>query len=190
VTIPYNVSKKILVVVLFFSVESNAQDEAQEFPLPRRQVIVGLARNHPTSFSLRTYKSGNIQPYFEYLFLSRPNWLVSLGAGYKAFVTKDDVVDPLLSVRQSFSYLIRLDYNMHVGLGVEWLYLTPTKEVGLLPQRKDDRESEVGAGAFVKVIHQMDERFGLNIQVSRWRGTATMELHGFEMGVGLIYFWK
>lgn len=185
-----NKSSKFFCLCLLF-ITSVLQAEELQFPLPRHMLGLELARNHPTSFSLKTYEAGLVQPALEYFFLSRPTWLVGVGAGYKLFTMHEaGKLDSLFTLRQSFSYLIRVDYNMHVGLGVEWLYITPTENVSLLPRRYEDRKSQLGAGAMVQLIHQVDDHLGAMLRVSRWRGTADMDLHGFEMAVGVLWLWQ
>lgn len=168
------------------TVQGPADPVSEINPFKKNYVAVELARNYPMSFTQNGYEPGRYFPAFSYLHNLDESWIMGLGAQFKILNKKDPETGflGLWTVSHETLYVVRLNHPTYVLVGPKILYLLPTRSAKIPLQKEPNFASEIGGGLSLGLTRVVRERFLLTMRAERWRGTRTMQLHGFEVAFG------
>ena len=88
---------------------------------------------------------------------------------------------PLFTLSHEALWSVRLQHPVYLAMGPKMLWLLPSKSATLPMRRSAALGPEFGLGLAAEVQWIINKRFLLAFGAERWRGTATMRLHGFEI---------
>jgi hypothetical protein len=115
-------------------------------------------------------------------------WMAGIQGGFKSFEFRDrGGTFSILSVTHEIYRLIRVYHPWYLGIGYRVHYLAPVIEQSIPTERLPDSNAEVGVAGSMMFITRLAPEFVAFIQLDRWRGTKTNELHGYEFALGFAY---
>lgn len=149
---------------------------------------LGLTRNFPAYYSKNKLSTNHSHPVVSYSFFLNQNWMLELGMQFKILkISRTNEDAALASFYQESSYLIRLSYPTYFFIGGQFLYITPIKKALIPMQRLEEYPIEVGAGLQFGFLYELNSQSFYKFTASRWRGTKSMRLHGYQVSVAYAY---
>ena len=162
------------------------EDLGQPNPFSPNYLYVSVLKNTPILQTADTRQGG----YLTYLFGYRHNldgtWIMGLSLSFKSFkdIGTDNEICYFTFAHEAL-YIIRLYHPFYLLTGLKFLYLYPTLQTTLPLARNTALDSEVGAAATLILARHIDPKNLITIELNRWRGTKTNNVHGTEVAIGL-----
>lgn len=192
--------RPILVMISFWLIFSSLRAKAAPTQsledldvFPESWLTLELARNYPIAFSLPDYAIGQIHPVVGYRYHfsnEKGHWFAGISSQFRMLKKIDPITDeateaPFFTFAHDISYLTRMYYPIYFLPGLRLLYLLPTRKAMIPFGRDTERSAELGAAIAATFLFKTSTNTVLTARVERWRGTGSMNYHGFELAVGV-----
>lgn len=130
-------------------------------------------------------KSEGVGFGFKYAHRLVSDWVVGLGFKRKPMIAKDDDRPlSLINFSTETQKIFRLYHPFYLLLGTEISFVTPAQKSSP-PFAKDPAfQTEIAAGLNASLWWLTSRKGAVELHVSRWKGTKTNKLQGFEVTFG------
>ena len=145
-------------------------------------------RNHAFSDMQTEFSSGDVTMQFGFHHALKGHWMVGLTTGFKTLKNREsgDLLS-ILSFAQESLYIVRLYHPNYLLIGPKVMYLQPTKNRKIPPNRSVEFKREIGLGISAALQHIVSRRIIIGFRYDRWRGVDTDKLQAYETGVSVVY---
>jgi hypothetical protein len=153
---------------------------------PKDYIFTLFSHNEPVSRGLDKLHSHLNSLGISYQHrLGRP-WVVSVGFRQQSFINAiQNRPVSIVTVFNSTQRVVRLYHPLYLLAGTEVLYLMPLQKANPPVTKDADFNTEIGAGLVASLWYLMSQNSIFSLELQRWRGTKTNQLHGVSMTVGL-----
>ncbi len=149
------------------------------FVLANQDVPIG-----PSTIELKRGEAGYGIDYHHHL---AEDWIVGVGYRLKSMTRKSGKTLSFMSFTNHTQRVFRLFHPLYLLMGTEWSYLMPTLETSIPPIKDPEYETEIAVGLNGALWWYLSPRVLLELRTTRWRGTKTNRLHGWQSDIGLGY---
>ncbi|MGE0171163.1 MAG: hypothetical protein AB7T49_00175 [Oligoflexales bacterium] len=180
---------KLLLITTILQTISSQHCHAESLTM-FQQNYIGLesVTNYPIIHTSEKFSTGKASLSLNYQHVLDDYWLMKLNAHLKNLVNKENNQQlNLASVSHTAYYIIRLYADTYLLVGPKFSYLYPTKGLQFPAKRNPDFDTNVEAAASLAFSYFPAKKWIANARIDRWRGTATNEFHGYELGIGISY---